>query len=56
MLHRSGRYRPQDFTMMQFFLAVLLNLCLLLACFWSYQTAYRLEENPYFHLSLPTVR
>jgi hypothetical protein len=46
MLHRSWRKEEKEFTSGQLLLAVLVNLLLLVVCYFSYQAAYRIERNP----------
>jgi hypothetical protein len=52
MLHRSLRKQEKEFTSGQLLLAVLVNLLLLVVCYFSYQAAYRIENNPNQHLLL----
>ncbi len=52
MLHRSWRKQEKEFTSGQLLLAVLVNLLLLVVCYFSYQAVYRIESNPNQHLLL----
>jgi hypothetical protein len=54
MLHRYHDPRFQEFTLWEFFLVLGLNLGLVVACLYGFQTAYKIEAGaPPFQFGNP---
>jgi hypothetical protein len=55
MLHRFDQKHVQEFTIGEFFLAVFLNLGLVVACFYGFQAAYQIQDSSYPNLLIQQV-